>query len=516
MTIDLSTYDSGYYGYMNDKVRNALGALQDTGNLRAVVDSPVAMNTLEEPQDKDWVVDITAQQLYVYNSSSASWVPIGASEDTLTALINGSFDGGVSALLNTDLRVYADGAQGITDPLNLTSGWYFKNSSDVTNKINWYFLTNSNPVLTMAVPNIRSMYATVEVRAGGAPYFVMYTKPTGAGDDAAAWYRSRFVYTVPGLDLSAYIGQTIFLYWGVDPGDFPTLPRVECTLDLTSSVGFMDDSEEVMFANISTSSGYPAGHYEFVVRDAGYDYIGTDVQYIFAAPGAPSADQSTPDDAFIRMDGVNDYLSLSGTGSIMDYTATWTVGMEIVELPSVTTDSKFMTLWRSGDNGISLRRGGTNWGFYVANGYDSVAQANTWYAPSAGSRILVECDGTKISYWLDGTRRSHTTMNTTHRDNSSHVNDSIDFGRGGIAFGQGTYQDYEGGVDNLLFTNNILSSAEKAEFFAGGDVTQHSYYTAARDFVPCGEGGYPNVVGEKSNVTGTLVNGTADDFVERT
>ena len=516
MTIDLSTYERGYYGYMNGPVRQALGALQDTGNLRAVVDSPVQMNLLEDPRDKDWAVDITSQQLYVYNASSASWVAIGASEETLTALVNGSFDGGVSALLNSDLRVFADGSQGITDPLNLTSGWYYKNSADVTDKINWYYLTNSNPVLSMNVANIRSMYATVEVRAGGAPYFVMYTKPTGNGEDAAAWYRSRFVYTVPGLDLTAYVGQTIMLYWGIDTGDFPTLPRVECTLDLVSSAGFMDDSEEVLFANISTSSGYGAGHYEFIVSNAGYDYIGTDVQYIFAAPGAPTDTPTTPDDAFIRLDGVNDYISLDGTGSIMDYTTTWTVGCEIVELPSVTTDNKFMTLWRSGDNGLSLRRGGTNWGFYAANGYNSVAQANTWYAPSAGSRILVECDGVRIKYWLDGVKRSDSAMNTTHRDNTSHVNDSIDFGRGGIAFGQGTYQDYEGGVDNMLFTNTILSSADKAEFFAGGDVTQHSYYNSARDFVPCGEAGYPNVVGEKGNVTGTLVNGTADDFVERT
>ena len=65
-------------------------------------------------------------------------------------------------------------------------------------------------------------------------------------------------------------------------------------------------------------------------------------------------------------------------------------------------------------------------------------------------------------------------------------------------------------------TYNILSSAEKAEFFAGGDVTTHSYYAAARDAVPFGEGTFPNVTGEKANITGSLVNGTADDFVERT
>ena len=129
---------------------------------------------------------------------------------------------------------------------------------------------------------------------------------------------------------------------------------------------------------------------------------------------------------------------------------------------------------------------------------------------------MFECDGTKVAYWLDGTRRANVTMNTTHRDNSSHVSDSIDFGRGGIAFAQGAVVDFEGGIDNLLFTNTTLSSAQKAEWFAGGDVTSHDYYSSARDFVPLGEGTFPNVVGEKGNVTGSLVNGTSDDFVERT
>ena len=94
---------------------------------------------------------------------------------------------------------------------------------------------------------------------------------------------------------------------GCRHGDFPTLPRVQCTLDLSASAGFMDDSEEVLFANLSTSTGYPAGHYEFIVGNAGYDYVGTDVQYIFAAPNLSSSDEATPDDAFVRMDGVNDY-----------------------------------------------------------------------------------------------------------------------------------------------------------------------------------------------------------------
>jgi hypothetical protein len=517
MAIDLSTYERGYYGYLNDSVREALGELQDTGAVRAIVTSASELASIADPKTRDLAVVVDEQQLYAWNESGGSWLAIGASQSVLQNLIDGSFDGGVSTILSTNAAVYADGTAGVPDPLNTTSGWYYKNSSDLTDKVNWYYASNSNPAVTMTLANFTSQYAVVDVRAAGSPFFVVYTKPTGSGD-AGGWYKSRLVYSPadPYMDLTAYVGQTVFMHWGVDTGDFPTLPRVECTLDSFASNGTQAPTEELLVANLSTSTSYPSGHYEFVVSELGYEFNSSDVQFTLSAPSSTGDAPATLDEAFVRMDGVNDYISLSGTGAILDYTASWTVACEIVEMPSNTTDSKFMTFFRSGDNALTLRRGGTNWGFYACNGYYSVAQANTWYAPSAGSRILIECDGTKISYWLDGVRRSHTTMNATYRDASSHVNDSIDFGRGGISFAQGPVVDFEGGIDNLLFTNGILSSSEKAEWFAGGDVTTHSYYSAARDFVPCGEGTFPNVVGEKSNVTGSLVNGTSDDFVERT
>ena len=515
MSIDLSTYERGYYGYMNQSVRDALGELQDTGAIRAVVTSASELSAIASPRRKDIAVVIDEQQLYAWNESAGSWLAIGASQTVLQSLIDGSFDGGVTTLLSSNVYVYADGTAGVPDPLSGTSGWYYKNSADVTDKINWYYATNTNPAINPTLTNFTAQYAVIDVRAAGAPFFVVYTKPTGTGD-AASWYKSRKVYSVPGLDLTSYIGQTVFLYWGVDTGDFPTLPRVECTLDATTSVGPQDAAEELLFANISTSTGYSAGHYEFVISDLGYEYNNSDVQFILSAPIASDSGAGTLDDAFVRLDGVNDFVSLTGTGSTLDYTATWTIGLEIVELPSVTTDNTFWCFARSGNNGLSLRKGGTNWGFYAAQNQYSVAQANTWVAPQAGSRILVECDGTRLKYWLDGTQRSNTVMNSTYRDGTDHVVNSLEIGKGGIPFAQGTFQYAEGGFDNLLVTYNILSSAEKAEFFAGGDVTTHSYYAAARDAVPMGEGTFPNVTGEKANVTGSLVNGTSDDFVERT
>ena len=455
----------------------------------------------------------------VYNPFTGRFAlaaPAGIDEDTVQGLIDASGGyGGVNTLLSSNVPIAGGQTQGVADPLNTTAGWHFKNTSDITDKINWYYLSSSNPSLNMVKVNLNSMYAVVDVRAAGAPFFSVYTKPTGSGD-AAFWYKSRFTYAPVNYDLTAYVGQTILLYWGEDPGDQIGLTRVECVLDTFSSVGSQNGAEEVMFGALSTSTSYPAGTYDFVVSNVAYEYNNIVNQFLLSSPntGGGTTATATLDDAFIRMDGVNDYISLSGTGAIMDYTASWSVACEIVELPSITTDAKFMTLFRSGNNALTLRRGGSNWGFYAAAGYYSAGQANTWYAPSAGSKVLFTCNGNKLAYWLDGVRRANVTINSNYP--SLHVNDSIDFGRGGINFAQGQVVDFEGGIDNLLFTNGVLSNAQIAEWFAGGDVTQHSYYSSSRDFVPCGEGTFPNVVGEKSNVTGSLVNGTSDDFVERT
>ena len=513
MTLDLSTYERGYYGYMNQEVREAIGELQDSGAVRAIVASAAELSSIADPKSRDLAVVVDEQQLYAWNVDGGSWLAIGASQSVLQNLIDGSFDGGVSTILSTNAAVYADGTAGVPDPTNTTAGWYYKNSADLTDKINWYYASNSNPAITMTMTNFTGQYAVIDLRTASAPFFVVYTKPTGDGNDAASWYRSRLVYWAD-TDLTSYVGQTVFLHWGVDTGDFPSLPRVECTLDSYTSVGPQAATEELLFANISTSTSYPAGTFEFVISALGYEINSTDVQYTLSAPSTTGDAPATLDEAFVRLDGVNDYISLSGTGSILDYTSSWTVACEIVEMPSNTTDAKFMPFFRSGNNALTLRRGGSNWGFYAAAGYYSVGQANTWYAPSAGSKVLWRCDGNYISYFLDGVRRATVSINSNYP--SLHTNDSIDFGRGGINFAQGTVVDFEGGIDNLLFTNDVLSDAQVAEWFAGGDVTTHSYYSSARDFVPCGEGTFPNVVGEKSNVTGSLVNGTSDDFVERT
>jgi len=62
MTLDLSTYERGYYGYMNQEVRDALGELQDTGAVRAVVTSAAQLSSVASPKTRDLAVVGDEQQ----------------------------------------------------------------------------------------------------------------------------------------------------------------------------------------------------------------------------------------------------------------------------------------------------------------------------------------------------------------------------------------------------------------------------------------------------------------------
>tara|TARA_B100000767_G_scaffold207287_1_gene194197 strand:- start:971 stop:3403 length:2433 start_codon:yes stop_codon:yes gene_type:complete len=211
------------------------------------------------------------------------------------------------------------------------------------------------------------------------------------------------------------------------------------------------------------------------------------------------------DTKYFDLDGLNDYVDLTGVpAEVMDFTESWSLGIELAGSVDTVNDSTYITLFKRGNNEITLRKGGSNWGFYVySNGY-SVAQANTWYAPSAGSRILVVSNGTQISYYLDGTLRSRTSYNasTQYQDNSG----NLEIGKGGI-----TGSNWTGGVNNLMIMNGGSSDLGKdqlAEFNAQGNVSNMSFYPSVTDFVTLGERPFPSVLGLKQVVSGEIKDST--------
>lgn len=214
---------------------------------------------------------------------------------------------------------------------------------------------------------------------------------------------------------------------------------------------------------------------------------------------------------YINLDGANDYLTMQNVpAGVLDYTSTWALGIEL-ENVSTVNDSSYTTLFKRGTNEITLRKGGSNWGVYFYANGNSVAQANTWVAPGPGSKVLFTCNGSQVKYYLNGSLRSTTTINS----NVSHNNASGDltFGQGGP---KGSY--WYGGVNNMMVMTNAsaLGSNQLTEYFASQDVSKMSFYAGdVIDFLPLGERTYNALSGAKGVITGSLQNATASDFVAR-
>lgn len=457
------------------------------------------------------------QQVVYSTLTQEQIVTIKETTDNIQDIIDARVYENTTSLLDSNILVYGDETKGKSDPLGIVSGWQFKNSDNLTDKIYWKYVRNLNPTNSMTVASLKYQYAVVTLRsATELPYFTIYTKPLGGGQDHAAWYRSRINYHT-NSDHSAHIGQRVLLYYGAnEPTVFPTLPRIQLFKDNSTSVGPQDQAEEVLHAGLSTSTGYAKDTYNFVVSSMGFinDRFRTDFLLSNSSGAEAAATASYANSHYVTLDATNDYIDLDGSGDVLNYTGNWGIGVEIEDVSTIN-DSSFIVLARSGNNTITLRKGGSNWGIYCFTGPDSVCQANTWYAPQAGSKIYIQCNGTKLEYYLDGTRRANMTLNS-NKNNSSHVVDELQIGKGGTSSYQGALNYWYGGLNNLVVTSEFLGQEAIAEYFGAQDVSGMSFYDdQVVDFLPFGEQAYPAVAGIKSVITGELTNGTESDFVER-
>ena len=178
-----------------------------------------------------------------------------------------------SLLVNTDPRVYADGAQAQVNPNN-TGDWYYTNAGG-GEKINWYFFGDQpNAPVNTLLSNVRSLYAVVTPWSVGTrlPFVAIYTLPQGDGNDGAAWYRSRLIYDLDPPPTPFVPGSSSLLWMGdTEPGQFQGLSRIQLTYNAVASVGPQDPSEVVFTAALNTDSSESAGGYNFSTSTIGYN-----------------------------------------------------------------------------------------------------------------------------------------------------------------------------------------------------------------------------------------------------
>ena len=214
---------------------------------------------------------------------------------------------------------------------------------------------------------------------------------------------------------------------------------------------------------------------------------------------------------YVFLDGTDNYIEFDNANAdILDFTGgkKWAVGFKCNGVSGVV-DYVATTLFRRGDNEITLKRGGSNWGLYVYFGGSSVGQANTWYAPQDDSTIVFTFDGTKLRYYIDGALRSTLSINTGHHNHNASGNLFI-----GSTI-RGERANWYGGAESCFIMNgnsSVLSSHQINEF-GSVDGTALSYYNSLEDYFNIGIDTYPSIDGIKGIVTGNLVNGNAEDFV---
>ena len=254
-----------------------------------------------------------------------------------------------TSLFNTDTAVFADGDAGSVDPNGLENGWYYQSGTSGTGKINWYFTAaGAGAPQQITVGSLKNQFAVIKVLATGVPYFNIYTQPTGDGADAASWFRSRLSYlTFDSLD--AYVGQTVLIYRGEDPSNlFQTMPHIEMELEPSSSFGPAGTDELVMFGSLSTSTGYPAGHYEFIAKSLGFTNDTAVTQFNLDTNDPVAAIASTD---VLATTEINFHRDATNTSIIMDHTGE-SYGVNTIK--AVLESDGTISIKAIGDNGEDL------------------------------------------------------------------------------------------------------------------------------------------------------------------
>ena len=238
--------------------------------------------------------DLNASLAEKIDKGAATYADLSEVETAVEALdarlthIEENLEPSIQTIVNTDITVTADGAQATLDPLG-SGGWYYQNAGG-GEKVNWYFFGQGGGALTelVTLADLNSVYGFFRPRSDTTriPFAALYTAPTGDGQDAANWYRSRIVWEIlpnqagiPNTGGTAFNWPTIapgihepLLAWAgkTDPDVFTNVTHYQM-LETFRTVGPKGDDEVVLFLVIGSDSSEGAGGYDFVLNTTGAD-----------------------------------------------------------------------------------------------------------------------------------------------------------------------------------------------------------------------------------------------------
>lgn len=164
--------------------------------------------------------------------------------------------------------VYADSSPApVADPSG-RDGWLF-DKAGATDKFNYYIYGEGSHPMTLADFGGGWFVAHVDnyVSNGSVPWFTVYTKPLGDGQDGGAWYRTRIHYLIR-HDTEITVGMAQqFNTEAVNPQYH--FPYKQSHLSVVQVTGPNDPSEEILTMSVQSDSA-SALTTQILVSNAGF------------------------------------------------------------------------------------------------------------------------------------------------------------------------------------------------------------------------------------------------------
>lgn len=240
-----------------------------------------------------------------------------------------------------DVAVFADGEHPESSDITYNR-WTYNNTDG--GKINWYIYNQNSFPETETIGDLNELYVEFQnVRSYGVGlYFTVYTAPQNDGNDASSWYRSRLNFTgdygfFQDTDDVLSARMSILRHdtssYRYESGG-KTYAQVALNLDDYSSVGLMEDSEEILYVAMSTSSGQPAATEQFSVTRAsiglnepaeriyhtyGFRTIGSQENTVITYTSADTAIFADADSPLSSVDTVDEWAYENTEGSKINW-----------------------------------------------------------------------------------------------------------------------------------------------------------------------------------------------------
>lgn len=155
------------------------------------------------------------------------------------------------------MSVYADTMPAPMQDDNGRHGWLFTKASG-SEKFNYYIYGEGRFPVTLA--ELENLYciATVDTYSNtqSVPFFVIYTKMLGDGQDGGSWYRSKITYSIA---TNAQITLGMRTQFSIHSNPLPSYPLEQVVCNQTTVVGPNDASEEILTMSVQSDSAAPVG-----------------------------------------------------------------------------------------------------------------------------------------------------------------------------------------------------------------------------------------------------------------